>query len=158
MSTPQLARWQRGIVIAHIALAVLFGVIVPPWEAHDETGHYAYVNHLVTARSLPDARSNAKVFLDQSHQPPLYYLLVAGLTFWVDRSDQLVPQPNLFAFDGTNRRGTRILLRQPGEAFPWRGTILALHAARLVSALLSGLMILLIAKTTRRLFAGAPAA
>jgi hypothetical protein len=158
MSTPQLVRWQRFIILAHIALAVLFGVIVPPWEAHDETGHFAYVNHLVTARSLPDAKSDAKVFLDQSHQPPLYYAVVAGLTFWVDRSDQLTPQPNLFAFDGTNRRGTRILLRERGEAFPWQGTILALHMARLVSALLSGLMMLLIAKTTRRLFAGAQAA
>jgi hypothetical protein len=158
MSTTQLARWQRYIVLAHVALAVLFGVIVPPWEAHDETGHFAYINQLVTQHSLPDARSEEKVFLDQSHQPPLYYLIAGGLTFWIDRSDQLTPQTNLFAFDGTNRRGTRILLRSRGEAFPWTGTILALHAARLVSALLSGLTILLIAKTTRRLFKELPAA
>ncbi|MCL4505148.1 MAG: hypothetical protein M1434_03880 [Chloroflexi bacterium] len=158
MSTPQLERWQRYIVLAHVALAVLFGVIVPPWEAHDETGHYAYVNHIVTTGSLPDARSADKAFLDQSHQPPLYYLVVAGLTFWVDRSDQLTPQVNLFAFDGTNRRGTRILLRERGEAFPWQGTILAVHAARMVSALLSGLMILLIAAMARRLFIRLPAA
>ena len=158
MSTTHLTRWQRTIVLAHVALAVLFGVIVPPWEAHDETGHFAYVNQLVTEHSLPDARSDQKVFLDQSHQPPLYYLVVAGLTFWIDRSDNLTPQTNLFAFDGTNRRGTRILLRNRGEAFPWTGTILALHAARLVSTLLSGLMILFIAKTTRRLFNGMPAA
>jgi 4-amino-4-deoxy-L-arabinose transferase-like glycosyltransferase len=158
MSTTQLTRWQRFIVLAHVALAVLFGVIVPPWEAHDETGHFAYVNQLVTDHSLPDARSNQKVFLDQSHQPPLYYFIVAGLTFWIDRSDQLTPQTNLFAFDGTNRRGTRILLRSRGEDFPWTGTILALHAARLVSALLSGLMILLIARTARRLFRDMPSA
>ncbi|HEY3342572.1 MAG TPA: glycosyltransferase family 39 protein, partial [Anaerolineae bacterium] len=158
MSTTQLARWQRYIVLAHVALAVLFGVIVPPWEAHDETGHFAYVNQLVTDHSLPDARSDQKVFLDQSHQPPLYYFIVAGLTFWIDRSDHLTPQTNLFAFDGTNRRGTRILLRSRGEDFPWSGTILALHAARLVSTLLSGLMILLIAKTTRLLFRRLPSA
>ena len=158
MSTTQLTRWQRFIVLAHVALAVLFGVVVPPWEAHDETGHFAYINQLVTDHTLPDARSDQKVFLDQSHQPPLYYFIVTGLTFWIDRSDQLTPQTNLFAFDGTNRRGTRILLRSPGEDFPWTGTILALHAARMVSALLSGLMILLIAKTTRLLFKGQPSA
>ncbi|MCL5998804.1 MAG: hypothetical protein M1546_22510 [Chloroflexi bacterium] len=153
----QLQRWQRAIVLVHVVLAVLFGVIVPPWEAHDETGHFAYVNHLITTHNLPDAQT-PKVFLDQSHQPPLYYLVVAGLTFWIDRSDQLAPQTNLFAFDGTNRRGTRILLRQRGEAFPWQGTLLALHAARLVSALLSGVMILFIARATRRLFADMPTA
>ena len=158
MSTPQLERWQRYIVLAHVALAVLFGIVVPPWEAHDETGHYAYVNHIATTGGLPDARSSDKAFLDQSHQPPLYYLVVAGLTFWVDRSDQLTPQVNVFAFDGTNRRGTRILLRERGEAFPWHGTILAIHAARLVSTILSGLMIWLIAAMTRRLFISTPAA
>jgi len=50
-----LARYQRIIVAAHIALAALFSVIVPPWEAHDETGHFAYVNHLVLQRALPNA-------------------------------------------------------------------------------------------------------
>jgi hypothetical protein len=158
MSTSQLERWQRYIVLAHVALAVLFGVIIPPWEAHDETGHFAYVNQLVAQHSLPDARGNDKVFLDQSHQPPLYYLVVAGLTFWIDRSDQVSPQINLFAFDGTNRRGTRILLRNPGEAFPWQGTILAIHAARLVSTLLSAVMLLLIARTARLLFQELPSA
>lgn len=158
MSTPQLKRWQLSIVIAHVALAVLFGVIIPPWEAHDETGHYAYINQLVTQRTLPDARANDKVFLDQSHQPPLYYLVVAGLTFWIDRSDQLSPQINVFAFDGTNRRGTRILLRNPGESLPWQGTILALHAARWVSALLSACMLLAVAACARLLFRDNPSA
>ena len=158
MTAPQLTRLQRGVLIAHIALAALFSVAVPPWEAHDETGHFAYVNHLVTQRSLPDALGVSKVFLDQSHQPPLYYVAVAALTFWVDRSDELTPQLNVFAFDGTNRRGTRLLLRERGESFPWQGTLLALHAARLVSVALSGLMIWLIAKTARALFAGNPAA
>ncbi len=158
MSTPQLQRWQIIIVLAHVVLAVIYGAMVPPWEAHDETGHFAYVNQLVLTHTFPDAHSKQQVFLDQSHQPPLYYLVVAGLTFWVDRSDNLNPQINLFAFDGTNRRGTRIVLRSPGEPFPWSGTILALHMARVVSALLSGLMILLIALATRRLFSDWPEA
>ncbi len=158
MSDSHLARYQRIILAAHIALAALFSIIVPPWEAHDETGHFAYVNHLVLQRSLPNAMAESKVFLDQSHQPPLYYTTVAALTFWVDRSDNLTPQLNIFAFDGTNRQGARLLLRERGEAFPWQGTILALHMARLVSVALSGLMIWLIARSARALFAGRPAA
>lgn len=158
MSASHLARYQRIIIAAHIALAALFSFIVPPWEAHDETGHFAYVNHLVLRRALPDAMAESKVFLDQSHQPPLYYAVVAALTFRADRSDNLTPRLNIFAFDGTNRQGARLLLRERGEAFPWQGTILALHMARLVSVALSGLMIWLIARSARALFANRPAA
>jgi hypothetical protein len=154
-----LTRWQWLIVLAHVALALIYGAIVPPWEAHDETGHFAYVNHLIAQRNLPNALAEDEAYFDQSHQPPLYYLGVAALTAWIDRSDNVQPEFNFFGIDGTNRRGWRIMLRQPGEAFPWTGTILALHAARAVSALLSGLMIYLIARTANLAFGNAsPAA
>jgi 4-amino-4-deoxy-L-arabinose transferase-like glycosyltransferase len=145
-------RWQWLIVAGHIALALLYGAINPPWEAHDETGHFAYVNHVASARGLPDALGGEKVLFDQSHQPPLYYLIVAGLTFWIDRSDDLQPEFNHFALEGSNRRGFRIMLRQPAEAFPWQGTMLALHAARAVSALLTGLAVALIAASANLIF------
>lgn len=147
-----LTRPQWLIVAAHVALALIYGAIVPPWEAHDETGHFAYINHVVTTRSLPDANAEVKVLFDQSHQPPLYYLIASALTFWADRSDDVQPEFNHFALDGTNRRGFRIMLRRPEEAFPWHGTILALHAARAVSALLTGLTIYLIAKSANAIF------
>ncbi|MFC1466115.1 MAG: hypothetical protein ACFLMY_14840 [Candidatus Brachytrichaceae bacterium NZ_4S206] len=159
MPRTQPTRPQWLIVLAHVALALVYGAINPPWEAHDETGHFAYVNHLVATRSLPDASAADKVLFDQSHQPPLYYLVASALTFWADRSDDVQPQFNHFALDGTNRRGFRIMLRQPGEAFPWQGTILALHAARAVSALLTGLTVYLIASSANLIFgAGSPAA
>ena len=151
-----LSRAQKLIVLAHVVLALLYGAIIPPWEAHDETGHFAYITHIVQQRELPQVNPDSGVFLDQSHQPPLYYLLVSALTFWIDRSDNVQPQINTFAFDGSNRRGARIVLHTTNENFPWRGTVLALHAARMVSALLSGLMLLLIAKTTTLLFADSP--
>jgi hypothetical protein len=158
MSTSQLERWQRYVVIAHIALAVLYGAIIPPWEANDETGHYAYVNHLATTFTLPDTRASEDILVVQSHQPPLYYVVVSALTIWLDRSDQHPQLVNVFAFDGTNRRGTRLLLRDPGEDLPWRGTVLVLHAERVVSALISGLTIWLISLAARRLFASSPLA
>ncbi|PJF48178.1 MAG: hypothetical protein D6709_13260 [Chloroflexi bacterium] len=159
MPRTQLTRLQRLIVLAHVALALVYGAMNPPWEAHDETGHFAYVNHLVATRSLPDAASADKVLFDQSHQPPLYYLVTSALTFWADRGDDVQPEFNHFALDGTNRRGFRIMLRQPEEAFPWHGAILALHAARVVSALLTGLTVCLIALSANLIFgAGSTAA
>ncbi len=159
MPRTQLTRLQWLIAVAHVALALIYGAINPPWEAHDETGHFAYVNHLVATRSLPDVLAADKALFDQSHQPPLYYLVAAALTFWADRSDDVQPEFNHFALDGTNRRGFRIMLRQPEEAFPWHGTILALHATRAISALLTGLTVCLIASSANLIFgAGSTAA
>ncbi len=159
MKTRIRRHWPVLIAVAHMCLAVVFGVINPPYEGPDETGHFAYVNHTVETRSLPSVLDQAdRALLDQSHQPPLYYVLNAALTGWIDRSDNVAPVPNVFAYDGTNRRGVRFLLRQPDEAFPWRGALLALHAARLVSAILGGVTIYLIALTAQQVFAARPAA
>ncbi len=146
-----LTRAQRWMVLAHLVLALVYGTLTPPWEAHDETGHYAYVREVLRQRTLPNALDAERVLFDQSHQPPLYYLVAAALTFWTPEDDA-APQPNPFAFDGTNRRGVRLMLRQPGEAFPWRGTFLALHATRVVSALLTAATVWVIGAAANGLF------
>lgn len=159
MSTALRRNWPMVIAIAHLILAALYGVINPPYEANDETGHFGFVNHVVAAKALPDALSDQnRSLLDQSHQPPLYYVVQAALTGWIDRSDGQTPTPNVFAFDGTNRRGMRLLLRSPNDGVPWQGTILALHAARLVSALLGALCIYVVARMAQLTFPESPPA
>lgn len=145
----RISKVQWLIVLAHVVLALTYGVVIPPYEAHDETGHSAFIDHLVTAHSLPVIQKSSPVFLDQSHQPPLYYLSVAALTFWIDRNDHFMPQRNVFAFDGSNRRGARIILPTTNTS----GTVLALHAARLVSALMGGFTLFLIALSASTVFA-----
>ena len=158
MALTRLTRAQGFILVAHLVLALMYGALNPPWEAHDETGHFAYVNFVAQNRALPDAYGSDKVLFDQSHQPPAYYVLAALLTGWMKRDDGVGPQFNRFALDGTNRRGARIMLRQTGEIFPWTGTILALHGARVVSALLTTLTILLIALGANMIFGRGSAA
>ncbi len=158
MNTALRRHWPVVIAIAHLVLAVLYGIVNPPYEANDETGHFGFVNYVVATKTLPNALSeNDRALLDQSHQPPLYYVVQAVLTGWIDRSDGQTPTPNVFAFDGTNRRGMRLLLRQPDDGVPWQGTILALHAARLVSAMLGALSIFLVARIALLAFPDAPA-
>ncbi|MCX6018368.1 MAG: DUF2142 domain-containing protein [Chloroflexi bacterium] len=148
----------KYLVLLHFLLAVTYGLIIPPYEAHDETGHFAYVRHIVVEGRRPNARSENKVFLDQSHQPPLYYMVAAAFTFWARPAliKAEAPPRNVFAFDGSNRRGTRILLRQLSEDWPWSAEIPALHAARLASALLSTIMLLVIASSARMIFPESP--
>ncbi|MBK8834052.1 MAG: glycosyltransferase family 39 protein [Anaerolineae bacterium] len=159
MSTALRRNWPMVIAIAHLVLAALYGVINPPYGANDETGHFGFVNHVVAAKALPDVLSDEnRSLLDQSHQPPLYYVLQAVLTGWIDRSDGQTPTPNVFAFDGSNRRGMRLLLRSPGDGVPWRGTLLALHAARLVSAILGAICVYIVARMAQLTFPESPAA
>ncbi len=148
------------LILLHFLLAVTYGLVIPPYEAHDETGHFAYVRHIVVEGRRPNARSENKTFLDQSHQPPLYYMIAAAFTFWARPAlnEAADPPRNVFAFDGSNRRGVRILLRQQSEDFPWGNEVPALHAARLASALLSTLMLLLISASARMAFPNSPGA
>ena len=78
----RVTKVQGFIVLAHVVLALLYGLVIPPYEAHDETGHSAFVDHLVVTHRLPVVNKDSTTFLDQSHQPPLYYLTVAALTAW----------------------------------------------------------------------------
>lgn len=129
------------ILLAHFALGLLYSVAVPIWEAHDETGHYPYVKYLVARRALPPIGGEISRWFDEAHQPPLYYLLGAAATFWIDTSDDLEPELNIYAFSGTGRGGFNLTVHSPAEDFPYRGTVLAIHVVRLVSVLISTLTV-----------------
>ena len=144
--------WQPIIISAHLLIALLFSALVPPWEAYDETGHFANVRTILSTGNLPDAATQGRSTFDQAHQPPAYYLLAAAIAGWVKADDGVEPAPNYFAFDGTNRHGVRLFLRQAGESLPWRGTVLMIHLARLASVLLSTLMVLVATQIARALF------
>lgn len=141
--TSLIARARRNwlpilILVAHLALGVLYSVVVPLWEAHDEWAHYGYVNYLLTNRTLPKPgeRTVSEGEFDQLTQPPLYYLLAALPNFWVNTSDGFEPTPNPYAGTGTGEGGVNMFVHSEMEAFPYRGTALAAHLARLVSVLI----------------------
>ncbi|MFB0533517.1 MAG: ArnT family glycosyltransferase [Anaerolineae bacterium] len=128
------------ILVAHFALGALYSVTIPLWEGHDEWAHYRYIQHLVAERTLPKPGQRLVTeqgMLDESFQPPLYYVLGALATFWVDTDDGLRPVVNPYAFTGTGAGGVNVAVHDPEvERFPYRGTVLAIHVARLVSVLL----------------------
>lgn len=130
-----------SILVAHLLLGVLYSVTIPLWEAHDEWAHYGYINYLVTHRSLPKPgeRTVPEGEYDELTQPPLYYLLGALTTFWVNTRDGLEPVRNPYAGTGTGEGGVNLFLHSEKEAFPYRGTVLAAHLARLLSVLISTL-------------------
>jgi 4-amino-4-deoxy-L-arabinose transferase-like glycosyltransferase len=130
------------ILVAHLALGVLYSVIIPIWEAHDEWGHYAFVRYLTTERAFPPPGTKLVERYDESVQPPLYYILGALATFWINTDDGLEPIMNPYATTGDGTGGVNFAIhRWEAESFPYRGTVLGIHVTRLVSVLLSTLVV-----------------
>jgi 4-amino-4-deoxy-L-arabinose transferase-like glycosyltransferase len=130
------------ILVVHLALGVLYSVAIPIWEAHDEWGHYAFVRYLATERAFPPPGTKLVERYDESVQPPLYYILGALATFWINTDDGLELTTNPYAATGDGTGGVNFAVhRWEAESFPYRGTVLAIHVTRLVSVLLSALVV-----------------
>jgi 4-amino-4-deoxy-L-arabinose transferase-like glycosyltransferase len=138
--TPQ--RLALLILVTHLALGVFYSVAVPIWEAHDEWGHYAFVRYLATERAFPPPGTKLVERYDESVQPPLYYILGALATFWINTDDGLELTTNPYATTGDGVGGVNFAVhRWEVESFPYKGTVLAVHVTRLVSVLLSTLVV-----------------
>lgn len=158
MPTRQVHRRFLLLIIgAYLLLAVIYGLATPPLESSDEYKHYPVVQHIQTQRELPmlDPDDPGR-WLQEGAQPPLYYLVMAGLTSWIDTSDlEEVHQVNHHAFVGNpNQLGNKNLIihRPEREAYPWQGTVLAVYVIRLASILLGAGTILLTARLAGQLF------
>ena len=129
----------RAILGAFILLSIGYSVLNPVFEAPDEVYHYPYVKHIADGRGLPVQRIDQKEFWEQEgSQPPLYYLLAAALTSWIDTDDlpevrYLNPHAQIgiaLAEDNKN-----MVVHGDQEKLPWRGSVLAVHIIRLFSVL-----------------------
>jgi len=138
--------------LGHLLLALAYSVIIPPWEAHDEWAHYRYAAYIAETGRLPHPgeRLTTEFEFDEASQPPLYYLLAAAPMVGVDTEDGYAPKVNPYVSGETAQTGVNMAVHDPEvEAFPWRGTILALHLGRFISILVS-LLALLVAYRLER--------
>jgi 4-amino-4-deoxy-L-arabinose transferase-like glycosyltransferase len=87
------------ILLVYLALATLYAVNVPAWQAPDEPAHYNYIHELAATGQFPVLRMgdydeayirlltrqrfppelSIEPLRYEAHQPPLYYLLGAGV-------------------------------------------------------------------------------
>jgi len=140
----KLTRGERPILIlllAFVLLAGLYSVVTPVFEAPDEIQHFYYVKHLLEQRRLPvQGPEGEGTWAQEGSQPPLYYLLAALLISPLDTSDteEVVwynPQANV---GNPLRPGNKNrIVHRPEEAFPYTGTVLAVHLIRWLSVALA---------------------
>jgi len=134
------------ILLAHFLVTVGYSVVAPLGEAPDELSHYDYFRYVAQERALP-----AGTGVDEAIQPPLYYLLGALLTFPIEMDFGFArsnPDFSLSAPGGPQN----LLIHTSLESWPYRGSALAFHLVRLLSAALSTLTVWAIYQLGRELF------
>ena len=136
---------------------IVLGVIERhhPHVSHDETGITTCPSPYVERR-LPHQRA---LYLPtrELHQPPLYYILAALPVSLVDVDEELPPHYNPHMSRPNAEGGRNYIVHDPAaEAWPYRGTALAVHVARWVSVLLGALGLLFTFLAARALAPGEP--
>lgn len=121
------------ILVGRLALGIAYSVVVPAYEGFDEHHHYEYVRYIATKRHLLRPGEYDSEVLWEKFQAPLYYVLAGPFMSWIDVSDNYEPVSNRYFPSETS--GPYYHLPAKWEAFPYRGTVLALHVIRLVSVI-----------------------
>ncbi len=147
------------ILLAFLALALAYGWTIPVFESPDASGHYAYIHELTEGRGLPvqGEPSGERVTGYVTSHPPLYYVLSAALSFWVPDDTDFwgVVWTNPHHANGyPGSVANKNLVIHHDERFPWRGTPLTVHIARLVSTILGAGAVLATYLIGLELFAG----
>ena len=140
----------RSLILAcYVGLGIVYSLTTPPLEASDEFVHYPVVQHIQNHWSLPVMDpDNPEPWRQEGAQPPFYYALAAGLTFWIDTGDLLdVRWVNDHAFIGMPEQlgNKNLIIHRPElESFPWRGTVLAVHLIRFMTVALGAVTVWLV--------------
>ncbi len=147
------------ILIAFLALGIIYSTVTPILEGCDELEHYQYVRHLVAGHGLPvqlpgfhphEARQ-------EGSQPPLYYMLVAAATAWVDTAGSTIwrnPHANPGVPDAHANKN--VLVHTSKEDFPYQGATLAIHLARWFTVVMGAVTVLGAYLLARELVPGSP--
>jgi 4-amino-4-deoxy-L-arabinose transferase-like glycosyltransferase len=142
---------------------VLFTAYYTPiFEASDELWHYPVVQYIAAGHGLPVQTpvDRPGLWKQQASQPPLYYALAALLTAWIDTSDltrTLRPNPHAAVGMVTPDGNINLVAHDPArEAWPWSGTVLAVHLARLLSVAMGAATVYLTYRLGQEVFPDRP--
>lgn len=126
------------VLLLYLVLTVWYSATIPLGEAPDEVPHFTYVRYLAQHGRLPTTQEEHEAF-----QPPLYYVLGAAMTFWMeDEEDTAFAIRANAHFDVADARAPKnLLLHTSAEAWPYRGWALAWHLVRLLSVVLGGVTV-----------------
>jgi hypothetical protein len=128
----------RGIIVLLLGSALVVALSNPLGEAPDEPAHFDYARFVAVNQRLP-LQCAAPCQSDvpgEGHQPPLAYLVYAGLTWPLIDTGEWVPQAINPQFIWQGGSQSQALVHGTREQWPWQGTFLAWRLMRLISVAL----------------------
>jgi len=151
-----LGRISCGVILsAFVVLAVCYSVVNPLYEPTDEVGHFRYIEYLRIFKQLPAPRVDG--VLIQSHHPPLFHAAAALVSAWIPRDSPWNYEPERnphwgyrYWEPGTDNKNQ--FMHRADEAWPYRGTTLAIHAVRWFNVLLGALTVWLTWRLVQTIF------
>lgn len=148
------------VTLLFVALGALYASTTPLFEGGDELWHYPLVRHLSQGGAFPVQDPNdVGPWKQQASQPPLYYLLMGAATSWIDTSDfagVYFLNPHVDNGIVTADGNINLAVHTAAEAWPWRGTTLAVRLVRLLSVLMGAGTVYLTFHLARTVFPGWP--
>src|SRR3972149_2092381 len=129
------------ILMAYLALGLTYSVVDPILEASDEIFHYPVVKQIADGRGLPiqDPRDKDSLWMQEGSQPPLYYLIGAAITAWIDTGPMesvMLKNPHAQIGRPGARNNKNMVVHSEEEDFPYHGVSLAVHLIRVLSVLM----------------------
>lgn len=138
----QISRHQAllAILMMFLALCLVYNVTVPLGEAPDELAHFQFIKYILRTHRLPQTAGERAAAGYKGHEPPLYHLIGAIATAWVDTSDSptlKLLDPNLYPRHSipTEVLIEHAVMHTADEDLPYRGTVLSWHLIRLLSTI-----------------------
>jgi 4-amino-4-deoxy-L-arabinose transferase-like glycosyltransferase len=147
----------RLILATYLFFALLYSFVTPLLEASDELWHYPMVQYIATnGFGLPVQQAGLETaWRQEGSQPPLYYMLAAALTFWIDTSD--LPQiryinPHADIGVVVPDRNVNMTIHTEARRTVFSGAALAIYLSRWLSVVLGALTVWLTYLLGRELF------
>jgi hypothetical protein len=161
---PRGGRFSRAcffaVLLAFLVLGSVYSVVTPIFEASDELSHYPVVKHIADGHGLPVQDPAVETaWKQEGSQPPLYYALAALATAWINTDDLekvlwINPLSNIGKPLAVGNKN--LVIHTEAEAFPWRGTVLAVHLIRFLSVVLQAVTVLATYLLVREITPGRP--
>lgn len=146
------------ILVLFVMLGFVHAIVTPIFEKPDEVHHFAAADYIARMGRLPvGAGKDGPLYGQEGYQAPLYYVLSAWTILGIDTSDLYlhhIPQPKANFADPGYTGKKNVFIHPPEQAFPYRGTTLAVRVIRSLSVLLGAGTVVLVYIAARIFFAG----
>ncbi len=122
------------LLLLFVALGMVYSITTPLFETPDEPAHYRYVKWIADGKGLPPLLvSEDQWEQGEFHQPPLYYVAGALLTFHVDTgaAEDVCERNPYAALGAPHSSGNKnAVLHLEEDHFPYTGVSRAVHFLR----------------------------